>query len=46
LGNLQGALLVRTTLTSRAIEPVCGRLDGPVEIVALAAQPTANPYGG
>jgi hypothetical protein len=26
LGNLRGALLVRTTLTSRAIEPLCAAL--------------------
>lgn len=46
LGNLHGALLVRTTLTSRAIEPLCDRIDGPVELAGLAAQLTANPYGG
>jgi hypothetical protein len=46
LGNLRGALLVRTTLTSRAIEPLCARIDGPVKLAALAAQLTLNPYGG
>jgi hypothetical protein len=42
LGNLRGALLVRTTLTSRAIEPLSARLDGPVELAALAAQLTGT----
>jgi hypothetical protein len=46
LGNLRGALLVRTTLTSRAIEPLCARIDGPVELAGLAAQLTVNLYGG
>jgi hypothetical protein len=46
LGNLRGALLVRTTLTSRAIEPLCARIKRPKKLVALAAQLTANPYGG
>ena len=46
LGNLRGVLLVRTTLTSWAIEPLCARFDGPVQLAALADQLTANPYGG
>jgi hypothetical protein len=46
LGNLRGALLVRTTLTSRVIEPLCTCIDGPEELAALAAQLTANPHGG
>jgi hypothetical protein len=46
LGNLRGALLVRTTLISRVIELLCARIDGPVELAALAAQLTANPNGG
>lgn len=46
LGNLRGALLVRTTLTSRAIEPLCARIEDPVQLAALAALLTGNPYGG
>jgi hypothetical protein len=46
LGNLRGALLVRTTLTSRFIESLCARIDGPEELAALAAQLTANPNSG
>jgi hypothetical protein len=46
LGNLRGALLVRTTLTSRVIEPLRARIDGPKELAALAAQLIANAYDG
>jgi hypothetical protein len=45
LGNLRGALLVRTTLASRVIEPICTRLEGPVQLATLVHQLTRNPYG-
>ena len=44
LVNLRGVLLVRTTLTSRAIEPLCSRLEDP-ELAALVDQLTGNPHG-
>lgn len=46
LGNLRGALLVRTTLASRVIEPLCVRMDGSEELSALVVQLIANPYSG
>jgi hypothetical protein len=36
LGNLRGVLLVRTTLTSRVIEPLCWRLEESVRLAAGA----------
>ena len=45
LGNLRGALLVRTTLTSRAIEPLCTRVEDSVQLAALVDQLTGNLHG-
>lgn len=38
LGNLRGALLVRTTLTSQVIEPLCARIDGPEVLIELVSR--------
>jgi hypothetical protein len=40
LGNLRGALLVRTTLTSRAIEPLGTRIEDSAQLAALVDQLT------
>jgi hypothetical protein len=45
LGNLRGALLVRTTLASQVIEPLCARLEDPM-LATLMIQLIRDPYGG
>jgi hypothetical protein len=43
LGNLQGALLVRTTLASQVIEPLCARIENSAQLAALVVQLIRNP---